>query len=77
MGLPVVEGYRFTMHAMERAMERKVHAKWVAGAIQARNAVPGQLPNTAKCIGPDATVVVNYASKEVLTVYPTKEWSNK
>jgi hypothetical protein len=77
MGLPVIEGYHFTHHAMERAMERGVHAKWVAEAILAKNAVPGNQPNTAECIGTAATVIVNYASKEVLTVYLTKEWSNR
>ena len=71
MGLPVIEGYRFTIHAMGRAMQRGVHADDVAKAILARNAVLGSQPNTAKCIGPTATAVVNYASKEVLTVYPT------
>lgn len=73
MGLPVIEGYHFTHHALERAMERQVHAKWVVEAIRAKNAVPGNEPYTAKCVGPNATVVVNYATKSVLTVYRTNE----
>jgi len=70
MGLPVIEGYHFTHHAMERAMKRGVHAKHVQQAIRAKNAVPGSAPHTAKCVGPHATVIVNYATKSVLTVYP-------
>jgi len=75
MKLPVIEGYQFTLHAFERAQQRGVHAAWVAEALTARNAVHGKQPNTAKCFGRDAIVVVNYASQEVLTVYRTKELS--
>lgn len=70
--LPVIEGFAFTVHAMERAMERKVHAKDVAETLRNGRGVrakAGNRPNTTKLVGPKATVVVNHVQRVVLTTY--------
>ena len=73
-----IAGFRLTIHSMERMVERGLDLLDVQDTLQAPLITqPGIQPDTAKHVGATAIVVVNVTTKEVLTVYPNQEWSNR
>ena len=66
-----IAGFRLTIHSMERMIERGVDQFDVLDALQAPLFTePGDKPDVVKFCGPQATVVANALTREVLTVYP-------
>ena len=65
-----IHGFKFTKHALDRALERGVYAVDVDAALQYGNYRPQDKPNLFKVMGNKAIVVVDSLAREVITVYP-------
>lgn len=72
---PTIDGFTFTDHAYERAIQRKVPAPWVVQTLRTAalrgTTRRGNRPHTAVLEGPLATVVVDISARTVMTVYRT------